>query len=39
MSKINKLMTKEIQVYTSCGNVFADLGFENLDEISLIFFK
>lgn len=33
MSKINKFMTEEIEVYTSCGNVFADLGFENPDEI------
>lgn len=26
-------MTEEIEVYTSCGNVFADLGFENPDEM------
>lgn len=26
-------MTEEIEVYTSCGNIFADLGFENPDEM------
>ena len=26
-------MTEEFEVYTSCGNVFADLGFDNADEM------
>lgn len=26
-------MTEEIEVYTSCENVFADLGFDNPDEM------
>ena len=26
-------MTKDIEVYTSCGNVFADLGFDNPDQM------
>lgn len=26
-------MKEEIEVYTGCGNVFADLGFENPDEM------
>jgi predicted XRE-type DNA-binding protein len=26
-------MTEETEIYTSCGNVFADLGFDNPDEM------
>lgn len=26
-------MTEEIEVYSSCGNVFADLGFPNAEEM------
>jgi predicted XRE-type DNA-binding protein len=28
-----KPMNQEIEVYTSCGNVFADLGFDNAEEM------